>query len=93
MGPQKTGESSLASFSCPALSPKDSLAKGFLSHTHSSLIQSLETVILNPGGASESSVDFSFLFFKDPQVIMMQLRQRTTILTLPWGSLSFLLSL
>lgn len=78
MGPQKTGESSLVNFSCPALSPKDSLAKEFPSHTHLSLIQSLETVILNP--ESESSVVCCF-FFKDPQVILMQSRLRTTILT------------
>lgn len=41
VGPQKTGESSLANFSCPALSPKDSLAQEFPSHTHSSLISLL----------------------------------------------------
>lgn len=87
MGPQKTGESSLANYSSPGLNPKDSSAKELPSRTHPSLIQSPETVILNSGGTSESSVDF-FFFFKDPQVILIQSRLRTTILTLPWAFLS-----
>lgn len=69
MGPQKTGESlaNLANFSCPALNPKDPFAKELPFHTHFSLIQSLEAVILHPGCMSESSVEF----LKDQQVILM----------------------